>query len=312
MKFQRRRTGLGTTASVIVLLTLWAGNSLSSSPTVQAASACAGGNGRVAVVKARGGRAGNLIGLVTGNKRVRPLFAQSGIEWKLESPSFSCDGKEIAYSVEAGEPGCDSLEVADVSTGKRRGLDTGHLCASNPAFLSNGTIVFSAQGGTYAVDTNGSRLHHLFDEHQAASATNGRWFVASPWFHTLFLLNAEGRRVRSLAPRLDPHTGEYLRPHFSPDGRWIVYERTTYISNSRQHADLFIVRRNGTHRRRLTTGEKSSQPTFSPDGRWVAFIRGPEAGGGNVYALSVKHPTRIKTLTNVGNGNFYEPTWAPR
>lgn len=298
----------GVTAAVAVMLSLMA-IGVQHPPSASAASTCPGRNGQLAVtVGTRGRKSSEVIGVLTHAQRVRHLFRPGQTEAVLGTPAFSCDGSEIAYSVD-NYSHCEELQVVDVRTGKMRALRTPPLCGRNPSFLSDGRILFDARHGTYVVYANGSHLHRLFGEEVFANTADGRWFIGDG-FRTFYLLNAKGQRVRRLAPPLPPHSGGYLRASFSPDGRWVVYEKTTQIETENRQGDLFIVRRDGTHLRRLTTGYKSSEPVFSPDGRWIAFIRSGGPARRNVYELSVRHPSTVKALTRVHDANFYDPTWA--
>lgn len=286
--------------------------SLQQPAAASAASTCPGRNGQLAVTVGARGRSSEVIGVLTRAQRVRRLFGPRHLplEAEVHEPSFSCDGSEIAYSLN-NESLCEELQVVDVRTGKMRALRTPPLCGDGPSFLADGRIIFDARHGTYVVDADGSHLHRLFGEEVSANTADGRWFIGGG-FRTFYLLNAKGQRVRGLAPPLPARSGEYLRPHFSPDGRWIVYEKTPHVITETRKGDLFIVRRDGTHRRRLTHGRRSSEPVFSPDGRWIAFIRSAGSGSRNVYELSVRHPSTVKALTRVRDADFYDPTWATR
>jgi Tol biopolymer transport system component len=304
----RRRAGLVVPMAGLVGLVAIA---LQGPSPASAASACPGRNGQVAV--SVGTRSGSeVLGVVTSGRRVRRLFGSRHVpqEAIIGSPSYSCDGAELVYSVD-NESGCDYLEVVAVATRKRRQLETPHLCDDNPAFLADGRIVFDARHGTYVVDADGGRLTRLFGGEVSANTADGRWFIADD-HQTICLLDSKGRRVRRLAPVLPAHDGEYLRPRFSPDGNWIVYEKAPRVSTENRDADLFVVRRDDTHRRRLTANHQSSEPVFSPDGRWIAFIRSGGRGARNVYELLVSHPDTVRALTHVRGANFYEPTWAAR
>lgn len=299
----------GYTAAVAVMLSLMA-IGLQHPPSASAASTCPGRNGQLAVTVGTRGRSSEVIGVLTRAQRVRRLFGprHMPLEAVLGEPSFSCNGRKIAYSVD-NYSHCEELQVVDAMTGQMENLRTPPLCGDGPSFLADGRIIFDARHGTYIVDADGSHLHRLFNGEVSANTSNGRWFIEAG-LRTFYLLNAKGHRVRRLAPPLPARSGEYLRPHFSPDGRWIVYEKTTEIETENRQGDLFIVRRDGTHLRRLTTGERSSEPVFSPDGRWIAFIRSGGPARRNVYELSVRHPSTVKALTRVRDANFYDPTWA--
>ena len=277
--------------------------------SASAATTCPGRNGKLAVTVGTPVNDSEVIGVTTPAGDVRLLFSpkEEGQESLLGGPSFSCDGREIAYSVD-NDSRCEALRIVDVRTGRTRELRVPSVCGSDPAFLSNGRIVFDGRDGTYIIDADGSHLHRLFGDGMQTETANGRWFISNE-FRNLVLLDAKGRRVRQLAPALPAGAGEYLHAHFSPDGRWIVYEKQPHVVTENRDGDLFMVRRDGTHRRRLTSGHDSSEPVFSPDGRWIAFIRSAGAASRNVYELSVKHPGVVRALTRIPDANFYDPTW---
>jgi len=73
------------------------------------------------------------------------------------------------------------------------------------------------------------------------------------------------------------------QPHFSPDGKSIVF-----VSDRSQEDNLWIVNADGSHPRALTreTNQRFQSPTFTPDGKYVVVSRGNDiymyyaAGGG--------------------------------
>jgi Tol biopolymer transport system component len=265
-----------------------------------------------------------VIGVLTPNRRLQTVYeAPTGGSKEtggrsISGLSFSCNGRQIAF-VENNLSDCNLLAVVAVGTGRRRDINTPHLCAGAPAFLDDGKIVFSAssangrrKGGAYVVYPNGSHLHRRFGREELTASSDGRWFVGTDphgTLRTLCLLDAKGKVVRRLTSTA-PANSEYINPHFSTDGKWIVFEERHFLGAA-LHDVLYLVRRDGTHRRRLTSGpESASEPTFSPDGRWIAFTRWKEGPSGNVFALSVRHPSRIKKS---GLSSSYEyPTWGTR
>lgn len=282
-----------------------------------AASTCPGRNGKLAVITQPAPERSALA--LLGNDRLPHTVLQRGhSDNPLSNPSFSCDGSQVVLTESGGNPS-RALVVVDLATRRAHQVPTAHLTANSPSFLTSGAIVFSGsrggrhpQGGTYEVRPNGSRLRRLLGREALSSSADGRWFVATDpagHFRTLYLLNAKGRAVHRLTPTAPAGT-EYLNPRFSPTGGLVVFERRRF--GQQPHSDLYVVRRDGTHLRRLTRGSEScSEPIFSPDGKWIAFTRAKSEGpAGNVFALSLADPKKIRKFGL--SSNYRYPAWAPR
>ena len=174
----------------------------------------------------------------------------------------------------------------------------------------NGRIVFSADDGSgfelYSIRPDGTGLVQLT---RLAGAThpdwspNGRRIVFTLEGETnsqLFVMNRDGGNVHELT------AGFQAQPAFTPDGHHVVFEDCDCNQQG-----IFIMRDDGTGRRRLTTHEfefeGDSDPNVSPDGETVTFVRHKEAGvlqalfavdtaGGNVrklvpyrFEVAIKH-----------------------
>jgi len=285
---------------------------LSSLSSSAFASTLPGRNGPVAAISSS-----RRIGIVTPAHRLRIVKSIRLREEFLLDLSFSPDGESIAYAeASAGLP--SFLTLLDLSTGDVKGVGTHDIGVNNLSYLANGKIVFSGSRrnnrpprGTFEVDGNGGHLHRLFGAKELAASADGRWFVSAGArsYRSLFLLDAHGRRKARVTPA--PNSAyNYREPTFSPDGRWIAYERVVE-RNGRYRSDIFIVRRDGTHRRRLTHNGASAQPVFSPDGRWLAFTQSDgRSFFGNLHALLVQHPSREKVLTRIPKASLQHPIWA--
>jgi Tol biopolymer transport system component len=278
------------------------------------ASTLPGRNGPIVVTASEDGHA--AIDLISPQGKVRTAFRTSLGDAIFIHPTISPDARRVVWSGAAGSTHW-SLESLDLRNGERKGMGTGKISAFGPSFLSDGRIVFGGSyygghhAGTFVAGANGGHRHRLFARQTGAVSADGHWFVGTDDrgnFHTLFLFDRHGRTVRRLT---DEPSYRYLSCTFSPDGRWIAYEREIERPGQVRHrADVFVVRRDGTHRRRLTFGGNSADPVFSPDGRWLAFTRFNGGFGGNVVLLSLAHPQRRRVLTHVSGARFQEPAWA--
>jgi len=306
-----RRTVIAGSVGVLSL-----GAALLTSMHATAAGTCPGRNGKVAVVDYPG--KSNAIVTFKPNHRVRTLF--KGVPGNsISHLSFSCNGKKIAFTEAGGTPS-RALRVLNLSTGEAPFVPTQRLTGEAPAFLRNGRILFSGsrvdpnrEGGTFTVRPDGTGLHRLFGREQLASSSDGRWFVATNrrgHLRMLYLLNARGKRVRALTPRA-PASTEYANPSFSPNGKLIAFEKRRFLGTT-IHDVLYIERRDGTYRRRLTFGpESASEPAFSPDGHWLVFTRTEASGpAGNVFAMWLKEPSKVRKF-GLSYGYQY-PAWGPR
>ncbi|MGN6274646.1 MAG: TolB family protein [Solirubrobacterales bacterium] len=284
--------------------------------SASAASACPGENGKIAAAGENGlaviGQGGGVRWLVPGTLSF------------TYAPSFSCNGKLVAY-IGYDETTCPPMEIVNVLTGKRRLFQYGSTrrsgfpaggCAFAPTFLLGGRLLFDVssggKAGTYVASSDGRHRRRLFDSPVCAGTVDASWFV-SCYTRTLILRNSQGRVARTLTPLPGVRRIHYLSASFSPDGRWILYARAvdTPAGGSYDHSDIYIVRRDGTHRRRLTDDGRSFDPTFSPDGRWIVFTRGEEVVRHELVVMPLAHPGRAKVLARV-NASLSSLSWGPR
>jgi len=236
----------------------------------------------------------------------------------IDGLSFSPGGTELAFTESGGNPS-RALIVLNLSSKRAVQVPTAHLTANSPSFLRDGRIVFSGgregadrQGGTYSVRPDGSGLRRLFGRRELAAASDGNTFVATDPhgnFRSLFLLDRKGRVVRRIAGPT-PGGVEDLDPVFSPDGRSVVYTEERFLGTE-VHGTLYLVGRDGTHRRRLTLGaESATEASFSPDGRHVIFARSPGRTGGTLFTLPLAHPAKIRQIGL--SAGYQSPAWGSR
>jgi Tol biopolymer transport system component len=89
----------------------------------------------------------------------------------------------------------------------------------------------------------------------------------------LHLANADGTKSRALTKggKGGVNAGD-TSPSFSPDGRWVAFERAVDFDTGK--AGLFVIRSDGTGLRRLTDDALGAgYPRWSPDGKRILFTQ---------------------------------------
>ncbi|RAJ60495.1 WD40 repeat protein [Streptomyces sp. Amel2xB2] len=133
----------------------------------------------------------------------------------------------------------------------------------------------------------------------AALSPDGRQ-LALDALNVIWLLPAAGGTAR----RLTDDVQDATRPHWSPDGRSVVFQ--SYRSGA---YDLWSVRPDGSALRQLTGGPGHDQePAFSPDGRRIAFTS-DRGNAGRIWLLDTATDT-TRPLTE-GDRQCGTPAWSP-
>ena len=89
------------------------------------------------------------------------------------------------------------------------------------------------------------------------------------------------------------------RPNYSPHGRRITFDR--------RFRGIWVMRADGSHKRRLTDQQGDSDPAFSPNGERIAFYRG------NPQQIWVMHTngSHAHPVTH-GRADSSQPDWVVR
>lgn len=103
----------------------------------------------------------------------------------------------------------------------------------------------------------------------------------------IYTMDDDGSNVRQLTHN-DVYDGS---PCWSPNGKYIVFQRAMERITNEQNHDLFIMNPDGTGERQLTYyGGLDTAPTWSPDSKQLAFSSS-RGDGGNLYTLGIETPT---------------------
>jgi Tol biopolymer transport system component len=192
---------------------------------------------------------------------------------------------------------------------------------TEPNFSPDGrTIAFARGGDIYSVRPDGSGQRQLTSGPEVDSlpmiAPSGRYLVferrttvGGP--ANLYAVGVTGGGLRALTTTGDNHDAS-----FSPDGKWIVFVRTSAAitpSNGVSNDDIAVVRSTGSSPRRLTptAGVDEFAPRFFAGG--IIFSRGESAEGPAAYAdiyTMRTNGTKIKPQVR-GVGSAYVEDVAP-
>jgi len=232
----------------------------------------------------------------------------------------------------AGQP---QIVATTPQGGSVRVLTTGHQ-DSTPNLSPDGKrIVFQrcvdafdcdnvGRINIWVMDADGSHQHPLthcdarrcLGAFTPAFSPDGRWITFTEDlldangvnFNGVFVMRADGahpRRVTSNGPDNLPD----VRPHFSPDGRSIVFNRETADGDR-----LMTVHVDGTRLRALLPGVDGFSASWSPDGRRIAFSLARHPAAGTTLDVATVRPDgtglRIVTDSTGGTASFF-PAWSP-
>ncbi|PYS70051.1 MAG: hypothetical protein DMF69_14870, partial [Acidobacteria bacterium] len=263
-----------------------------------------------------------MIGLVAFQKwftRVEPKIIRvsnvtpfSSLPGRETLPSFSPDGKQIAFAWNGGEGEVLDVYVRLVGTGEPVRLTRGEKDALFPLFFPDGKHVayfrsFPETSVIYEVPALGGAERKI-----AEVRSGGTSFSLSPDGKTIavadtdsssprtgiFLVNSEnGAKQRLTTPPDDLVDQE---PHFSPDGKFIAY-----VQSGMGDKDLYIVLVNGNSLPRRLTFDKASHIrglTWTADGKHIIFSsnRGDVAVS-NLWQISVDGGEAAPILTSSKN-----------
>ena len=194
----------------------------------------------------------------------------------------------------------------------------------------SGSIVFASFGrgastsDLYAVDASGVRLRQLtntpdLSEQQPAVTRDGSRLVfrvadanLDPSSFELYTSTADGEQVT----RLTTDAWAEESPAWTPDGRVIVFSSNRADANHDCllppcKLDLYSIRSDGSHERRLTEMEGGAAffPSVSPDGLTVLFTFLTDAGDSALYVVGLDgHGLhQITTLAH----EYFHGHWSP-
>jgi Tol biopolymer transport system component len=275
-----------------------------------APAAFAGRNGDLLFAKEtypQATRPSDIYAIRPGDASVRRLTRTKSGE---SDPAASPDGTLIAYT----GPGSQIWTMRkDVS--HRRAIARG----GEPAWSPNGKrIVFVGpraprghRPAIYTMRADGTHLRRLTNDRNASNRSpafspdgkrivfvSNRDATDGPGNVEIWVMDTKGKHAVDLthSAYIDDH------PSWSPDGRWILFERSGAWVDP---APLFVMRPDGSDQHQVGT-LAGRMPTWSPDGKRIAYVRyGSETnplGDPPEILRANADGTDVQLVTRLGSG----------
>jgi TolB protein len=230
----------------------------------------------------------------------RTLFTYHSYLW---APSFSPDGREIAFSRNETD-GSWHIWTMPADGGAPRQVTAGLLPEIYPRYVGDGSAILfqtwgseprriwrvSREGGP-VVPLTPARTEH--DEYGDISQ-DGRWLVFARTERGMshaYIAPVAGGEARRLTD--SPST----TPRWSPDGQWIGFSSDRTFGGG-----IWLIRPDGTGQRRLA--EIGGWPVWWPDGKQVGYLSIDAKGNAQVNVMSLnENAQRILTALQFNGSN---------
>jgi TolB protein len=184
---------------------------------------------------------------------------------------------------------------------------------------ANGRILFTARSGEcfqlFTVGSDGSDSRQVSDS--ALCKSNGEWAPdgtriafnsgVGTFEGDIYVMKADGTSVKRVTS--GSRSGD-AAPHWSPDGRKLVFTRSTRREDGSADADIFKVNLDGTGLKRIASSPLNDvSPAWGPTGRRIVFVS--ERDNVDYEVFSVRSDgTGLKRLTR-NRVDDESPDWSP-
>ena len=224
-----------------------------------------------AYVSTVGPGAPNVLKVLDLRTNATRILSGSDVGGGLSSPSWSPDGRQIAFVRAASGLKSWAVVVLNVDGSKCSDRVECEIRRSDQAEQFRGGLEWSAQG-SFALGMNNGGANDLY-------------------------LLSNGGELQSLVV----DAADDAAPAWSPDGT-----RLAFTSTRDGYPQIYVVNRDGSELHRVSRGGAAAfSPTWSPDGQWIAFAS-QRNGAVNLFLMD-QDGANVTALTDSGGDR---PSWS--
>lgn len=227
----------------------------------------------------------------------------------IMSPSWSPDGRKLAYVAFNVYKGESSLRVQDLSTGNAKTIASGSGVNGSPAWSPDGSqiaLARSRDGDTdvFVYNVNSGQMRQL--THGGSIDTEPTW---SPDGRTIaftsdrggapqiYQMGSSGGQVQRMT--YDGQSNQ--RADFSPDGKSLAM-----VQKSANGFRIAVMDLSNNNIRVVSEGPLDDSPEFAPNGQAIIFAK--QGRNNELATVSVDGSARTKLSES---GEVREPAWGP-